>query len=284
MKQVAEIKKLASQKIKASEIKIRMDEMFGQEAFCLATIYKYMNEEKFQFNINQKHELPGRKPDEQLIKRINEILNDEPFSSVRDIANQLRENPSTIHRYLTSYIGLVFKHSRLVPHQLSDFQRMTRIAQSIDLSRVIESCKHDSYRNILTGDQKWCTLKYISKGAWIFIDENAPIFDKNSIGAQKMMLTVIWNPNGFYVIDFLPQGTKYNSEYFINSILKQIFEKKSLIWKNARNRKIWLHLDNSRIHNSKATSQKVDELGFKRAPQPPFSPDIAPSDFFYLVI
>lgn len=185
MKQVTEIKKLASQKFKASEIKIKMDEMFGQEAFSLATIFKYANEEKFQFNTSQNHELPGRKPDEQLIKRINEILNDEPFSSVRDIANQLRENPSTIYRYLTSYIGLVYKHSRLVPHQLSDFQRMTRIAQSIDLSRVIESCKHDSYRNILTGDQKWCTLKNISKGAWIFIDENAPVFEKNNIGTQK---------------------------------------------------------------------------------------------------
>ena len=88
---------------------------------------------------------------------------------------------------------------------------MTRIAQSIDLSRVIEICKHDSYRNILTGDQKWCTLKNISKGAWIFIDENAPVFEKNNIGTQKMMLTVIWNPNGFNVIDFLPQGTKYLS-------------------------------------------------------------------------
>ena len=34
------------------------------------------------------------------------------------------------------------------------------------------------------------------------------------------------------------------------------------------------------IHNSKMTREKTEELGFKRAPHPPYSPDIAPSDFF----
>lgn len=45
MKQVTEIKKLASQKFKASEIK--MDEMFGQEAFCLATIFNMRMKRNF---------------------------------------------------------------------------------------------------------------------------------------------------------------------------------------------------------------------------------------------
>lgn len=33
-------------------------------------------------------------------------------------------------------------------------------------------------------------------------------------------------PKGFYVIDFMPENTKYNSEYFIKSFLSQIFFKK----------------------------------------------------------
>lgn len=280
MKQIAEIKKLASQDVKAKEIKIKMDEMFGQQAFCIATVYKYINEERFHFDSSSERQKPGRKPDEMLIARINEILKDEPFSSVRSIAEELKENPSTIYRYLTSYIGLIFKYSRYVPHSLSDLQKLERVAQSLDLSKVIESCKHDSYRSILTGDQKWCILKYSSIGAWVLADENPPLFENNTIGTQKMMLTVIWNPNGFYVIDFCPRNTKYNSEYFINYILAKIVEKKNEIWKNSKKRKIWIHLDNSRVHNSNATSQKVAEFGLKRTPHPPFSPDIAPSDFF----
>ena len=45
-------------------------------------------------------------------------------------------------------------------------------------------------------------------------------------------------------------------------------------------RKIWLHLDNCKVHNSKKTSEAIEQFGFKRAPHPPYSPDIAPSDFF----
>lgn len=67
--------------------------------------------------------------------------------------------------------------------------------------------------------------KCISKGVWIFIEENASAFDKNNICTEKMMLTIIWNPNSLEIIDFLPKDTKYNSVYFINSILKQILEK-----------------------------------------------------------
>ena len=96
MKQVSEIKKLSSQQLNASQIKIKLNEMFGQQAFSLPTIYKYMNEEKFQFNSSLEKDKPGRKPDEQLIVRIQQILEDEPFSSVRGIAWHLKENPSTL--------------------------------------------------------------------------------------------------------------------------------------------------------------------------------------------
>ena len=45
-------------------------------------------------------------------------------------------------------------------------------------------------------------------------------------------------------------------------------------------RKMWLHLDNAKVHNSKLTSRKYDILGFKRASHPAYSQDIAPGDFY----
>lgn len=52
------------------------------------------------------------------------------------------------------------------------------------------------------------------------------------------------------------------------------------IWKESTRRKIWVHLDNARVHNSKLTSEKYDILVFKRTPHPAYSLDIAPSDFY----
>ena len=43
---------------------------------------------------------------------------------------------------------------------------------------------------------------------------------------------------------------------------------------------IFLHFDNSPIHKSKESLQKIDELGLILLEHPPYSPDIAPADFW----
>jgi hypothetical protein len=39
-------------------------------------------------------------------------------------------------------------------------------------------------------------------------------------------------------------------------------------------------MDNARVHTARATQEKLDVFRFKRTPQPPCSPDIAPLDSF----
>jgi transposase len=44
-----------------------------------------------------------------------------------------------------------------------------------------------------------------------------------------------------------------------------------------------IHADNARVHTARATQEKLDVSRFKHTPQPPYSPDIALSDFFLSV-
>ena len=73
---------------------------------------------------------------------------------------------------------------------------------------------------------------------------------------------------------------RYNSSYFIDNILIPLSEKKAHIWNGSSKKKIWLHLDNSIVHNSKTVMPKYDHLGFKRPPHPAYSPDVTLSDFY----
>jgi hypothetical protein len=41
-----------------------------------------------------------------------------------------------------------------------------------------------------------------------------------------------------------------------------------------------LHVDNAKPHTSKISIEKIEELCFTLVPQPPYSPDLAPCDFF----
>ena len=59
-----------------------------------------------------------------------------------------------------------------------------------------------------------------------------------------------------------------------------MYEIKSKVLLNYKANKIWLHLDNCKVHNVKITFAKYEVFGFKRTSHPPYSHDITPSDFF----
>lgn len=84
------------------------------------------------------------------------------------------------------------------------------------------------------------------------------------------MVTIIWGVYGFYIVDFKPPNASYDSAFLINNILIPLSKKG----------KMWIHLDNSKIYNSKLTSSNYDSLGFKRPSHPAYSQDIAHSEFY----
>ena len=48
---------------------------------------------------------------------------------------------------------------------------------------------------------------------------------------------------------------------------------------SSRNKGVIFHQDNARPHTSLVTRKKLLELGWEVMPHPPYSPDLAPSDY-----
>ena len=83
-----------------------------------------------------------------------------------------------------------------------------------------------------------------------------------------------------FFFELLPNNTTINSEVYyhqldkLNDSLKQ--KRPELI-----NRKgVVFHQDNARPHTSLLARQKLLELGWDIMPHPPYSPDLAPSDYY----
>jgi histone-lysine N-methyltransferase SETMAR len=94
------------------------------------------------------------------------------------------------------------------------------------------------------------------------------------------MLTVIWGVDGFYVVDLMISQRSFNSEYFVSHVLARMVAKILPRGRIPHTRRLQLHLDNCRVHFSKATEQFITENHIGRVPHPPYSPDLAPSDFW----
>jgi len=97
----------------------------------------------------------------------------------------------------------------------------------------------------------------------------------------KFFVWFFWDQDGILPIDYLPKVQTINAEFY-SSLLVQLKD----ILKEKRRRKftkgiLFLH-DNVPPHRALATQKKLTYLGFQCPDHPPYSPDLAPSDYHLL--
>jgi hypothetical protein len=81
-------------------------------------------------------------------------------------------------------------------------------------------------------------------------------------------------------VDWLPQNASFNGEYFNENILQRIAAELNGGGKKKHRPGTLLHMDNAKSRRPKRNLARMEELHLKRTAHPPFSPDVAPSDFF----
>jgi hypothetical protein len=96
------------------------------------------------------------------------------------------------------------------------------------------------------------------------------------IGDRKMIVTIVWNPYGFHLVDALPKGQKFNASYYVNTILQSLLESRS----TGPGADLIIYADNPRPHTARKTFKFSRENGLEMTPHPPYSLGLAPSDFF----
>jgi len=94
---------------------------------------------------------------------------------------------------------------------------------------------------------------------------------------QKVMLTIFWDARGVLYTEFLTKGSTVNSDWYCATLrsLKQRIRR----IRPERNTFL-LHHDNARPHCSAQTQDAMASLKFTVVAHPPYSPDLAPSDFW----
>jgi transposase len=94
------------------------------------------------------------------------------------------------------------------------------------------------------------------------------------------MLIAFWGIKGRGHVNWLPKNVRINTVYFRDEILRSISQK--LQTNVAGGHKSWtvVRIDKAKVHTAKVISSSMPDLRLKRTFQPPYSPDISPSDFF----
>jgi hypothetical protein len=187
---------------------------------------------------------------------------------------------ATILKHLHDAFGMKHFHLRWIPHQLTEQLRAERMKKRQDLRSLLERMEASDFRNIVTGDENWLTLELEQSAKWSTSREDGPQKVRQQIGTREFMPTLIWGGDGFHFVDLMTSQHSFDCQYFVDNIMVPLVEKVFPTGRNLHARRLHLHLNNCRFHFSRVAEQFIAQNHILRVPQPAYSPDLVPSDFW----
>jgi len=95
-----------------------------------------------------------------------------------------------------------------------------------------------------------------------------------------VMLIPFFDVHGIVHAEFLPQGQTINQHFYKNilrRLMRSVREKRRELWETRS----WvLYHDNAPVHNALGIQEFLAKNNIAVLEQPPYSPDLAPCDFF----
>jgi histone-lysine N-methyltransferase SETMAR len=260
-------------KVSVNQTQRRMAEVYKENPPNYHTIERWFDRfDNGDFSLEEE-EKSGR-PMELDLATLQDEVEQDPFQSTRDLAKLLSIDHSTIVRGLKK-IGKKRKLGRWIPHALTQHDIDRRIDDCTTLLTLKKGTKWLDH--LITGDEKW--IKYSNdhrRAQWVDVDEEPEDVPKEELHPKKLMLCVWWSIHGVHYWELLPVGSTINAEVYA----KQLRKVKAEVEKSAlAGHKVYFQHDNARPHVARKVKSELSKYGWTILPHPPYSPDLAPSDY-----
>jgi hypothetical protein len=253
---------------------------YGRDAHTIDSV-KYWVREHDDGRRDPPDSAKAGRPPSDISEAVAKVLNEEPFSSTKHIAAQLRTSRELVKRTLIDVLGMKKFSLRWVPHTLTGAQKRDRVADSRRLLTALRADAANGFVNIITADESWYYWSYSHSSQWSTSRDLVPTRPIKKIDSKKSMFTLLFSGYGLLVLDSLPKGCKMNSQYFCDVVLGEAKRAVTTIAGESGIELMKIHMDNCKVHNSAKTTERLDEFQITRLPHPAYSRDISPCDFWF---
>jgi hypothetical protein len=138
--------------MKLSAIVAELAAVYHEDAFAENRVKYWLHEIKLHCVDLSDRPSSGRRPLEDIGARILQVLEAEPWSSVRKIAEFLKIPASTVHLRLTTSLNMKSLYFNWVPHFLDDDLRVERLEGARQLLDALQAQAGCHFRDLMTGD------------------------------------------------------------------------------------------------------------------------------------
>ena len=217
--------------------------------------------------------------DERTVALIRDAVSANPRATLEEMADCAGTTSATTWRILTVELGMKKLEARWVPKDLSEDMKKKRVALAQQFLRQwaqwryqIITCDETHIKYDLPMTPRQCA-------EWRSAGDGPP--ETPRLAAQrpgaKILLTVFFDAGGVIFYHF--NVGSVNAERYIDT-LRQLRQKLRQRRGLTDGQVIRLHHDNAPPHTTRATAEYLAQNGFEVVAHPPYSPDLAPCDFY----
>ena len=218
------------------------------------------------------------------VNRVKAIIEADRRLSVTQIMAETKLTRTTIHNILTKDLGLVKRCARWIPKILNEEQKASRVrcckaflaaaAADPDFLDAVVTMDETSVA-FSTPETKRQSMQWVKKGS------PGPIKARRHTSRRHQMVVTFFDRAGLVYQHYMPAGQTMNSSYYIKTLkaFKKAYAKKR---PQNRGKVVKLHSDNAPAHASKMTQEYMaaNSSWINPVEHPPYSPDLAPCDFW----
>jgi len=182
---------------------------------------------------------------------------------------------------ISEYLDMRKVSAKWIPKCLNADQKRTRVQMSQESLQKFQN-PGEFLRSLVTEDETglhhYDPETKQQSTEWRHSGSPRPKKFRSQRSAGKVLASVFWDKDGVILIKYLKTGETINAGVYSNYLieLKEVLKKKR---RGKVSSGVQFLQDNAPSHKAHQTMQLLVDLGFTCVPHPPYSPDLAPSDY-----
>jgi histone-lysine N-methyltransferase SETMAR len=270
----------------AKEITKDLTDAYGDQAPKYSTVSKWIKlfrEGREDLEDDPRSGRPKTTLTKSNIDLVRRLIEANPHISYDQIEAATSINRFSINQIVHDHLKMRKLTSRWIPHELTNQNRQLRVEICREnLAKISEAKLRLS--DIITGDESWFYWRQIGKKqsnmCWVGEGQNPKTVVKRGRFEKKNMFCIFFRASGPVLSHCVKLQRSITSDYYIENCLEPIVKamKKQRKKCGAKNLKL-LH-DNARPHTTQDVTTYLNDEKISIIRHPPYSPDLAPCDFW----
>ena len=219
----------------------------------------------------------------ELIGKVKNFMDKDSRVSIETIRAQFDISVGTEHKIIREELKMSKICAKFVPRVLREDKKERHFHDSREMVELINS--HPTVLDTLvTCDESWIYCYDVENkrqsSLWKHTGSPRPKNARQSKSTHKLLMITFFDSTDIIYMHWVPTVQTVNNEYYVE-VLREFrmwfCRKRPTLFEWSQ----WhFHQDNAPVPNSIFVTDYLSKIGIKTFPHPPYSPDLAPCDFW----